>query len=155
MDIKLFTRTSIQQLSDKQKGQIILLDQTLEEQRWSSKVWRETWEDFAHFSLQTYTLEDDLIAFGLWTLPPMEEVMHLLKIVVLPMHRGKGVAGQLFENMLLQFPQKGVFLEVKVSNAVAINFYQKHGLRILNKARNYYGAGKDAYKMFKAALPNA
>ena len=152
---EVFNKDSIHKLSDKHRSQIIFLDQTLEDQRWSGKVWKETWEDFGYFFLQTTCLEGDVIAFGLWTFPPTEDVMHLLKIVVQNLHRGAGLAAKLFEQMLEAYPQKGVYLEVKSSNTVAVGFYQKQGLRIMTKTRNYYGPGQDAYKMFKAALPNA
>jgi ribosomal protein S18 acetylase RimI-like enzyme len=154
MNIQTYNKDSIQNLSPSFKGQIILLDQSLEELRWSKKVWAETWEEFNHFLLQTYINNDQVLAFGLWTLPPMEDVMHLLKIVVSPLEKGKGIAGLLFEDMLKTYPSKGVYLEVKTSNSTAVKFYQKHGLRILTQTRNYYGIGVDAYKMFKPALPN-
>lgn len=155
MDFHIFNATSLTKLSDKQRSQIILLDQSLEDQRWSNKTWKETWDDFGHFVLQITCLNDDIIAFSLWAFPPAEDVMHLLKIAVQQQYRGTGVAGRLFEKILETYPEKGVYLEVKSTNTVAVNFYQKHGLRIMTKTRNYYGTGQDAYKMFKAALPNA
>jgi len=151
MDIQTYHKDSIQNLSLNFKSQIIFLDQSLEELRWSNKIWAETWEEFNHFYLQVYVQSDQVHAFGLWTLPPLEDVMHLLKIVVSPVEKGKGIAGLLFENMLKTHPAKGIYLEVKTINTIAVKFYQKYGLRILTQARNYYGPGVDAFKMFKPA----
>ena len=155
MTIVSYNKQSIPSLAPSLKSQIILLDQNLEDLSWSKKLWNDTWEDFGHFFLQVYVEDDMVTAFGLWTLPPLEDVVHLLKIVVSPLHRGKGLAGQLFEDIVQIFPTKGIYLEVKANNTVAIKFYQKYGLKILTRTRNYYGLGLDAYKMFKPALPNA
>lgn len=154
MHFEIYDRTSVQTISNSTKNQIILLDQDLEDQRWSKKIWDETWIDFAHFLLQVATLDNQVIAFSLWTLPPVENVMHLLKVVVQNSQRRHGVAAKLFHQMLKVNPEKGVYLEVLATNDHAVAFYQKLGLVIMTKTRNYYGAGKDAYKMFKAALPN-
>ncbi len=155
MQIETYDRTSIHSLSAMAKSQIIFLDLELQDQRWSKKIWSETWDDFAHFLLQVATLENQVVAFSLWTLPPVENVMHLLKVVVQDDYRRHGLAAKLFYQMLKSNPSKGVYLEVQATNAHAVAFYQKLGLVIMTKTKNYYGAGQDAYKMFKAALPNA
>lgn len=136
------------------RAQVIWLDQTLEDQKWSSKTWQESWDDFTHFIIQCLIEEDRLISFALWTLAPHEDVLHLLKIAVHPDKRRHGFAQILFDEMLKAYPSKGVYLEVKANNSTAVSFYQKVGLRIMTRTRNYYGQGEDAYKMFKPALPN-
>ncbi len=153
IQFEIFDRNNIDKLSETAKSQIILLDQELQDQRWSKKIWNESWDDFAYFLLQVATLENQVVAFSLWTLPPVENVMHLLKVVVQNDLRRHGLAAKLFYQMLKENPSRGVYLEVKASNAHAVAFYQKLGLVIMTKTKNYYGPGQDAYKMFKAALP--
>lgn len=154
MHIEIYHKSNLTELSAKHRAQVILLDRDLDDQCWSQKTWLESWEDFGFFILQIALIDDDVVGFGLWTLPPVDDVMHLLKIVVKAELRGEGLAGKIFAQMLAQNSNKGVFLEVRSDNSHAVALYQKLGLRIMTKTKNYYGSGIDAYKMFKAALPN-
>lgn len=154
MHFNVYDKFSIETLTPKFKAQIILLDQDLIDQSWSHKTWHETWEEMGHFLLQVAHRDEIVMGFSLWTLPPMDNVMHLLKVVVSQEMRRQGIAEKLFFEMLQENPTKGIYLEVQVQNSQAVAFYQKLGLKIMTKTRNYYGAGQDAYKMFKAALPN-
>ena len=65
----------------------------------------------------------------------------LLNIAVHPTHRGKGLAGQMLDAMLIELSGRGVknaFLEVRESNAAARALYRSRGFAEIGRRRNYY-----------------
>ena len=75
---------------------------------------------------------------------------HITNVAVLPGHRRKGIAKTLIGAMLGL--ELGLFtLEVRESNAAAINLYSSFGFKVLGKRKNYYnGPDEDALIMTKA-----
>lgn len=75
---------------------------------------------------------------------------HVVSIAVLPTHQRKGIGQALMietmENMRL-YNAKQCFLEVRVSNAAAVNLYKKLGFHITRTIRGYYVDGEAAYVM--------
>ena len=77
--------------------------------------------------------------------------LHILNIAVHPSHRRRGIAEKL---MLEALEQTGsevekVWLEVRVTNHPAIEFYRKHEFELMWIRKNYYPNGEDAYIMVK------
>ena len=65
----------------------------------------------------------------------------IIKIGVKPSNRKKGIAKNLFFNLLTELKNKNVkkiMLEVREQNAIAINFYKKMGFKIIATRKNYY-----------------
>jgi ribosomal-protein-alanine N-acetyltransferase len=65
----------------------------------------------------------------------------LLNIAVDPRHRGKGLAGQMLDAVVIQLGGCGVknaFLEVRESNAAARSLYRTRGFTEIGRRRNYY-----------------
>jgi [ribosomal protein S18]-alanine N-acetyltransferase len=85
---------------------------------------------------------------GLWL---MVEEAHVTTIGVAPAHRGRHVGELLFLTMLdiaMEVGAAWLTLEVRVSNTVAQNLYQKYGLHVSGRRRQYYSDnGEDAYLM--------
>ena len=65
----------------------------------------------------------------------------LLNIAVHPEHRGKGLAGQMLDALLIELRARGVrtaFLEVRESNNAARGLYDSRGFTTIGRRRNYY-----------------
>ena len=82
-----------------------------------------------------------------------EGVGHIVSLCVHPAYRRKGIGIALMEEIERRL--RNIFgickfrLEVRVSNAPAINLYRKLGYRIINRIEQYYHDGEDAYLMMK------
>ena len=120
---------------------------------WSRKAWLdldEVSEDYALVVLESDSSQ--VIAFSLWSLSHLDELAHLLKIIVIPEWRGKSLGVSLLQLSLNYFGGKGLtsfYLEVEEGNVSARQVYEKLGFEILHKARNYYGSGRNGVKMGK------
>jgi ribosomal-protein-alanine N-acetyltransferase len=90
---------------------------------------------------------------GLWL---MGEEAHVTTIGVALAHRGRHVGELLFLTMIdIALEQRSAWLtlEVRVSNRVAQNLYQKYGLTIAGTRKHYYSDdGEDAYLMWSEPL---
>lgn len=76
---------------------------------------------------------------------------HIISIAVLPEHRGRGLGKMLMSGVMSALRDvyrcSSCYLEVRVSNEIAINLYRRIGFRIIRKIRGYYRDGEDAYVM--------
>lgn len=78
--------------------------------------------------------------------------LHITNIAIDPNYQHQGIGKQLLleiENIGSKRSCVFVFLEVRVNNTIAINFYKKFGYKILQLRKNYYLDGTDAYVMGK------
>jgi ribosomal-protein-alanine N-acetyltransferase len=69
------------------------------------------------------------------------EDAELLNIAVHSDHRGKGLAGQMLDAVLIELGRRGVrnaFLEVRESNGAARALYGSRGFTEIGRRRNYY-----------------
>ncbi len=74
----------------------------------------------------------------------------ILMLAVDPRYRGKGCGSVLYREMQRQCAIKGmrmIALEVRVSNQVALHFYEKMGFQIVGRIPNYYSNSEDAFRM--------
>ncbi len=65
----------------------------------------------------------------------------LLNVAVDPQFRGRGLAGQMLDAVLIQLGANGVrtaFLEVRESNRAALALYGSRGFKEIGRRRNYY-----------------
>ena len=96
-------------------------------------------------------IEGKVIGYaGMWHV--MDE-LHITNVAVHPDYQGRKIGNQLLE-ALISFsssgPYKGMTLEVRVSNEVAINLYTKYGFEKLGIRKGYYQDNKeDAMVMWK------
>jgi ribosomal-protein-alanine N-acetyltransferase len=75
---------------------------------------------------------------------------HVVSVAVLEEHRGKGIGRSLMLeaiNGLVNRKCDEIYLEVRVSNDLAIKMYQKLGFLIKSRLHAYYRDGEDAYLM--------
>lgn len=71
----------------------------------------------------------------------------ITNVAVLPECRGNGYGKKLVEAIQKEAKAQGIqnlFLEVRVSNAIAIALYEKCGLKKINIRKKYYSDGEDA-----------
>jgi ribosomal-protein-alanine N-acetyltransferase len=76
----------------------------------------------------------------------------LVSIAVDPKQRGKGIASALMASTLRRLRRRGVVrfqLMVKVTNEVAIRFYEGYGFHKSRIVRGYYEDGADGWRMAK------
>jgi ribosomal-protein-alanine N-acetyltransferase len=69
------------------------------------------------------------------------EDAELLNIAVRSDQRGKGLAGQMLDTVLIELATRGVrnaFLEVRESNVAARSLYRSRGFTEIGRRRNYY-----------------
>jgi ribosomal-protein-alanine N-acetyltransferase len=74
----------------------------------------------------------------------------ILMLAIDQRYRGKGYGGTLYREMQRQCAVKGmhsIALEVRVSNLVAIRFYQKMSFQLVGRIQGYYSNGEDAFRM--------
>ncbi|HUK84356.1 MAG TPA: N-acetyltransferase [Candidatus Acidoferrum sp.] len=77
---------------------------------------------------------------------------HVVSIAVLPQHRRKGIAQAVINRALegmQYYKAKQCFLEVRVTNDIAISLYKKLGFDVTRTLSGYYSDGEDAYVMAK------
>jgi ribosomal protein S18 acetylase RimI-like enzyme len=113
------------------------------------------WNEAEWISLDTskklYIWEDEGVwGFALYQLSPLEELAHLLKIVVHPSKRGSRESTQFWQEQvsaLKSLGMKTIYLEVAVENERAQRFYRKMGAQLLRRAKGFYRDGSDALTM--------
>jgi ribosomal-protein-alanine N-acetyltransferase len=74
----------------------------------------------------------------------------LVSTAVAPRHRGKGIASALMASTLRRLRRRGVarfHLTVKVTNRIAIRFYERYGFHKSRIARGYYEDGAHGWRM--------
>jgi ribosomal-protein-alanine N-acetyltransferase len=81
---------------------------------------------------------------------------HILNVAVHPDFRGRGFARELITFAMLNLREMGcddIFLEVRVSNAVAIHLYESLGFQEIGVRKGYYEDGEDAMVMYYGVHP--
>ncbi|MEO8580245.1 MAG: ribosomal protein S18-alanine N-acetyltransferase [Gemmatimonadales bacterium] len=71
----------------------------------------------------------------------VEEDAELLNVAVVPNHRGRGLAGQMVDALLIELGGRGVrtaFLEVRESNGAARALYGSRGFTEIGRRTSYY-----------------
>jgi ribosomal-protein-alanine N-acetyltransferase len=86
-----------------------------------------------------------------------DDVWHLMNVAVHPERRRRGVATDLIERLFEEAGAGSRFtLEVRVSNAPAIEMYRRFGFRSAGRRRRYYhDNGEDALIMWLEAAEGA
>lgn len=80
------------------------------------------------------------------------EELHITNIAVDPQYQHQGVGTRILceiEKIGIERNCISVYLEVRVTNNVAMDFYKKFGYQALYIRKNYYLDGTDAYVMAK------
>ena len=114
---------------------------------WSSAQY---WSELAHDD-RTYLVAEEadrIVAYGgVMVRPPTADIQ---TIAVAPDHRGRGIARDLLDRLLLTADDSDcgeVLLEVSADNSAAITLYESEGFEGIARRTSYYGPGLDALIM--------
>jgi ribosomal-protein-alanine acetyltransferase len=95
-----------------------------------------------------YTVGDRVVGYIITCIEG--DAAHVISIATDPEYRGRGI-GKLLLCTALRLLAEGrvreVFLEVRVSNEVALKLYESAGFQLVETLKNYYGDGEDGYRL--------
>ena len=78
------------------------------------------------------------------------DIYEILAIVTIEKYRNKGIAQELLDKI----KTKDIFLEVRESNQVAINFYKKNKFKEISVRKNYYSEPNENAIIMKLEVNN-
>ena len=114
---------------------------------WTQDEWLRLSQDHL---LYRWDRGGEIIGFALFAASNLDEVAHLLKIVMSPDFRGTGETQQFWESILHEWHVDSwsrIYLEVQESNHSAMKFYEKVGFKQLRRVPQFYSNGDAAYTM--------
>lgn len=119
-----------------------------EAERWSRDSWRAEFDNPDRLVLVRHDARGELV--GVATFSLVDEMSDLLRVIVEPGSRGRGIGSSLVRAGMEWAKAVGarrMLLEVRPDNAPAVRTYEKLGFATLNRRRDYYGSGSDALVM--------
>ncbi|MCA8905020.1 MAG: GNAT family N-acetyltransferase [Hyphomonas sp.] len=125
-----------------------------EEDRFPLRTWRRLLR--GHALTYVAVSDEEITGAAVFLLREGTKVARLYSITVAPAQRGKGIAGALISAGEAGAASRGcdrLRLEVRQSNAPAIQLYERHGFRVMAHATSYYPNGETAVRMEKAVNP--
>jgi ribosomal-protein-alanine N-acetyltransferase len=141
---------NIQKRNHITEERIFKLDQEFFPQPWKKIDWEII---FKNTEIRIFIINDNkgnLCGCALFQLDEYLSQAHLLKIIVGPMLRGKGLGFDLlsyaFEE-LKALKYTNVFLEVSTKNEGALSLYRRLNFKVLTLKKKFYSSGEDAYAM--------
>ena len=144
---------SLQLANYKDLEQIVKIEKDTNEHPWSLNNFKSSLD--AGNSTIVLKKENIIIGYAFFSITTTDS--HLLNITVSRNYQGKGYGRKILEKVILQSSVLGatvIFLEVRISNHRAINFYEKFGFKRDAIRYEYYeGTPKeDALLMSKQGL---
>ncbi len=123
-------------------------------EKYFSDGWTESMliSAFKRDDFYAYGFFENQLLTGFITYTVGEDFADLEDVLIVPDYRKRGQAKQLLGFMLNDLSDKGVnkiLLEVRKSNAPAINLYEAFGFKVISKRKKYYQDGEDAFVMIK------
>ena len=98
--------------------------------------------------IYTYIIDDKVCGY-LMVLDSID-VYEILAIATIEEYRNKGIAQELLDKIKM----KDIFLEVRESNQVAINFYKKNKFKEISIRKNYYSEPNENAIIMKLEVNN-
>lgn len=99
-------------------------------------------------------MEDKVIGYG--GMHVILDEAYIINLCIHPEYRGFGYGKKLLSSMIAKANELGaqsMTLEVRVSNAIALELYKDHGFTVEGVRPRYYAdTGEDAYIMWKQGL---
>jgi ribosomal-protein-alanine N-acetyltransferase len=131
----------IDKITDFYLEQIIQIENQSHITPWSKDVLQSCFND--RYFVYGLIVDNELLGYAIYSF--VLDEAELQNIAILPSAQGKGLGKQLLTHSLKQLHQheiKKVFLEVRVSNKIAINLYKSVGFNDDFIRRNYYHINK-------------
>ena len=120
---------------------VLAIEQTAYSHPWSRGNFRDSLNPL--FDAHCLWLEGELLGYFL-AMHGVEE-MHLLNITVAPAHQGQGWGHMMLDALVLLSRSQGaqwLWLEVRQSNARALQVYERYGFKQVSIRKDYYPAGR-------------
>lgn len=117
-------------------------------ERWSRDSWQAEFDSPDRLVLVRHDARGQVV--GVATFSLVADAADLLRVIVQPGSRGRGVGTSLVRagmDWARAVGARRMLLEVRPDNDPAIATYRKLGFAALNRRRDYYGAGSDALVM--------
>lgn len=117
-------------------------------QRWSREAWQAELDNDDRLVLVRHDARGRVV--GVATFSLAADMADLLRVIVAPDSRGRGIGGSLVRAGMEWAKAVGadrMLLEVRPDNAPAVRAYCKLGFKTLDRRRDYYGSGVDALVM--------
>ncbi|MGC4152822.1 MAG: GNAT family N-acetyltransferase [Propionicimonas sp.] len=117
-------------------------------QRWSREAWQAELDNPDRLVLVRHDARG--LVVGVATFSLAADMADLLRVIVAPDSRGRGLGGSLVRAGMEWAKAVGadrMLLEVRPDNTPAVRTYQKLGFATLDRRRDYYGIGVDALVM--------
>ena len=121
-------------------GSVAKIERSCFSDPWSEESFRRLLDVPPAIFLVALFPPDDAIAGYIIAFSVVEDA-EVLNVAVDPRFRGKGLAGQMLDAVLIQLGAQGVrtaFLEVRESNQPARSLYKSRGFREIGRRKNYY-----------------
>lgn len=119
---------------------------------WSLDSWNNLFLDHDRL-LVLIKNEEEVIGFCLFDKVVADSFAHLLKIVIHPEFRSKGLSKELLSESLLNLQNCGCsqfFLEVEESNLAAQKLYLSLGFKMIHRKKDFYGQNRSALIMTRS-----
>ena len=113
-----------------------------------NKSYMETLIKADNSFIYTYIIDDKVCGY-LMVLDSID-VYEILAIATIEKYRNKGIAQELLDKI----KTKDIFLEVRESNQVAINFYKKNKFKEISVRKNYYSEPTENAIIMKLEVNN-
>lgn len=152
-EVNFLSSDTCEELQQEVKSKAMIFDRKYFQNPWTASQWKDLdWQKYQlYFALDA---SGNFLGFLLQLIVPGESLAHILKLLVGPNYRYMGVASSLIRYVFDHAGSKLVksyYLEVESTNEVAINFYKKHGFKVIHRKKSYYSNGRDALIMTHCA----
>ena len=131
-------------------AQILAIEKVVQAAPWTEENFRaEMAKPYSHFLLMTDDETDSKVC-GYIVFWLMFDECHILTVAVGLPHRGMGYAKLMIQRAVTMALKKGIkkiLLEVRKSNAPALQLYQSMKFVITHVRKAFYTNGEDAYQM--------
>lgn len=126
------------------------LDENYFPQPWDAASWDCVFSTGALRLIVTIEEKDEFLGFALFEYSPADSFSHLLKILIDPQKRQKGLGQNLLDYSIKELKDleiMTVFLEVEEENMKAIRLYEKNQFKVIHKKKHFYSNGATALIM--------
>ena len=124
-------------LEEKDIDRVVAIEEESNPVPWTIKNFKDCIEK-SYYSL---VLKEDNKVIGFAILSVSTEESHLLNIGLTSLKRGRGLGRELLEKMIMAaevMGSKKIFLEVRISNVIAIDLYKASGFKEVGLRKKYY-----------------
>jgi len=143
----------VRPLKESDLTDVLRIEREMYSYPWSEEIFRDCLR--VGYSNWAFIKDKAVIGYAILSIAVGEA--HILNICLDKKHTGQGLGECFLKELLLLAKNKGagcIFLEVRLSNKVAINLYKKMGFKQIGQRNNYYQAvdGREDAMVFSLDL---